>query len=403
MPNMQRINSKEYAEQVKTTARNLAIFGDRAGAFEFARAIQELLKNPELNAEVRPLYEDAERDALFAAIPVLPDREVLQGLEKHLAYYLGQENYDLLSVIKSKLSGIDIVEERDAFRAMLRDSLMNADGKISEKIELLDGSQEGSPRNWLSYYLQTVGGVIPDTFKRTEFIASRPVEHAKPVEQARLKRLIELFDYLRLSSATGAGFEEELVADFDERIMILQDGKVTQIDPKTDEIMSKTMPAMLTALKQAWARQAAQPTDLEKEAREQAKSLNPAQSQQTIAEIFTAKSSKDQKNGLAALYGAIGGGLDIFLKQILPTLQAHLKDAPEAERSASLLQSGLITPAVAKIFLRIYLEKLLGFSMDHAAALVGRMLGTLSPAERDKYFKVAYYDFEKGWFVWGEV
>lgn len=398
-----KLNTKEYITKIQEAVRSAATFNDRAGAFELLRAIQEVLKQSELPGEVRSLWEEAQRDAVFGALSVLPDREVLQAIEQHLLYYLDQENYDIVHALKGKLAGFDIVEDRDAFRARLREAFMNSQGLMSAALELTDDAkQEGTARNWISHYLQTTGTPAPDPLKRAEFMTSRAVTRSTAQEQVRLKRLLEVFDYLRFSSLSGEGFEEDLVADFDDRLMILQEGKVLQVDPKTDEMMAKIMPAMMAALKRVWAIQAAEPTELEKKAQARAAGLDLAIAVKSLEEILAGGGSKDQETGLAALYAGFKGGVGVLLQKMRGPLETLLKSGPEAERRFSILAADPASAGVLKLLLKEILARL-GFSEAHGAALAGRMLSILSAVERERYLKIAYYDFERGEFVWGEV
>lgn len=400
MPDNKKINTLEFAKQARAAARRAAAEGDRAGGLELWRAIGAALKQLDIEPEARPEYETARRDAWFAAVPLLSDQAVVDGLRDYALDILFEEDYNISAALREKLAGIFVLEERDQLRGKLRDALLSAAGTVSEKIALPDGTREGTPEQWLMFYLDRVGGAAPDTLKRSEFLAGRAVVQLPGPKQKILRQFLELFDYLRLSSLTAAGYEEDLIADFDDKLLMMSGGKVVQIDPAQDELMSKTMPQLMSGLKQIWARQAAELTEMEQEARKTAEAMPPDKAIAALTEMLEGRAGKDPKGALTAVYAAVQGGVKSFMEKIYPALERALAARSSAAQFAETLKLTPASPPAFQLFLKTLFEEKLGLASGYAAALAARLAGALGESDKKTYRTIAYYDFESGEFKW---
>ncbi|GEM_PF-6104497 len=399
-----KLNELEWIKSVSESARNVALFHDRDGGLELWKAIGRVLKMPELSNEMRPLWEEAYRDAWFACFPIISDREVLEGVENHLLYLLDQEEFDILSAIKGKLVDFFVLEEREQFRGKIREACMKAHGNLSENIDLGEEKKPGTFQNWLTSYVQTVGSGKPDPLARAEFLVGRAVSRLSASEKARLTRLLELFDWLRLPSV-GEGFEEDIVTETDGKIVMFQSqtGRVVEVDQSQDEMMSKTVPAILSALNEERAIQASEPTELEIEARKTGENMALDAAVRTIEDLFAGRGGKDVKNALAALYCGGKNGMKNFLQKLHPAFTKYLQGQPDADRLQPIVGFDVSSPQAFQIFLKCVFERGLGLSAAYGATLAGRLVGTLSEEDRKRYFGIAYYDFNTGEFMWGAL
>lgn len=412
MADIIKLNDKKFAKEIRESAAYALRWNDISGGFDLYRQLVELDKKREaLDSAVVSVYEDALRDVFFAALPALRENEIANFLARgNLSYILDNEDYDLLEKIKHKLSLIEVVEDRDEFRRLLRESLLRSEEILTDSpLVLEEEKKQGSVKEWLTYYLSAVGGGKTDSVKRSEFLTSRAILTLSEKEKKRVEKLTKLFDFLKLSSLDPEAFENELTADFGDEVWRLEEGKLERINIFQDPLYKK-METWTKALKESSAAAAKNPGELEEKAQKliKEKFLDPTRAAAAIENIFQPQAKiPPAEEIVAALTVAFqNGNIAKFLERAKPALLRSiesLKDKePETyERRKTILKEEANLPGALALFLRAILIERLNLPEAQAAAIAGRLIAKLPAKERERYLEIAYYDMEAGVFKWG--
>lgn len=309
-------------------------------------------------------------------LPILSDKQLEEYLSDNIIFALDTVDYNLIDTLRRNFLNHEIIEDRDDLRRKLQNMLLDntqivTTQKASERTD-------GSVGQWLHTYMVT--NPENESLKRAQFF-SKTTEGSNQYpqdEQKRLKRLIELFDYLRLSSA-GEGFEEETIYDLEDgKFLTLEKGQEVVTDPKTDPFIQRGI-AVAGDGDRMRALEALKPGPLEDRAAEYEKK-NPLTAAAAVELLNTILAGKDkttsQEQALAALHVGLSSSVDTVL----------------LETGADSLQT---------LFNAVLVRKL-GLHPDAAVAIAGRTVAKLSPADRKAHGREVYYDMVEGKFVWGD-
>jgi hypothetical protein len=235
-----------------------------------------------------------------------------------------------------------------------------------------------------------------------------------PQEKSRLEKLTQLFDYLKLSAFDPAVMPDEFMADFGDEIWILRDGKIEKFNILEDPLLSQKIPKIVEGLQRVSALRVREPGPLEQLAEELIKTANLASEQAKIiiSQALNPETKPKPEEVIAALMilfkqGKIVDSLLSWEKELLNYLEANKETQGEtySQRVNILkdLKNGLRTSDALKLFLQILLIERLQIDSLEAAGIAARLVAKLPEEERPQYLGLAYYDLEKGAFVWQEM
>lgn len=405
-----KFNDAKFAQRVRQAAADALRTVNISAAMDLWSNLQSLDRQKEhIDSSVASLYKAAEKDAFFGAFSALPNRIIVDTLPEYMSAILESENYDLVAQFKKKLTTIEIIEERDELRRLLREALAVSETELTATPA--EGGKEKSPRaikEWLALYNEAVGAGKTDSVKRSEFLSGKLTSVLSEQERRRVEKLTKFFDYLKLSSLDPEGVPEELEADFTDEVYFLRDGKVERVEPFEDEFVRKAS-ELFDAYRQDMALRAGEPGPLEQQALAEAEKqgMTKEKAKTLIQDALKYNSAPVATSVLAALQtifraGQIGDFLGTLGTHLANYAQAaHAGDTETLNRRMALLKMDAHLPGVLELFLKIVLMERLGLSSSHAAAVSARLIARLPQDQRAGYLDIAYYDMESGEFKWG--
>jgi len=199
--------------------------------------------------------KSAKDDALMAklkwvGLPKLKNDEVVELFSKHFTDIFKIDGYDVWDKLKQNIIFNVLYEERDGFKEKIKKALLKNEEKLTEKKIVINGKEHSATvANWMKDYNVAVGIKPVDLEKQSRYLTNssnmknlvagathekRETEHEKREmgEKDKLKTLFKLYEKLKLSSLTAAGFEEGLFIDEDGVKGYLEEGIFTKFDPK---------------------------------------------------------------------------------------------------------------------------------------------------------------------------
>lgn len=170
-------------------------------------------KLPALGAEVAAKFDAARTYLGFAAMPYFSlDDAVSFFKERNLSNLI--QDYDLVNVpgrISNMLALLPI-EERDKWRKVIWQAMRE------NQNQFVGGKSIGA---WLKEYDAAVGYDVADSYQRAQFESQGAVRaHLGDDEKRLLHRLFDLYEFIKLSSESPAGFDEDLVIIEDDGPML---------------------------------------------------------------------------------------------------------------------------------------------------------------------------------------
>ena len=220
-------NQKLY-NNIKAEVNDIIKFAEFKEAFEFIKRIKNIIKeknyeqnNPELSSKFSKLIVKLE----WVALPFFSKKEILNLFNSHFQEAMEMEYFDLQEKLKHVLVGIVLSEERDKLKQDIREMLNKNKARLTSK-KLLNG-EAPTVENWIKNYTSKLGIGIVDSVKSHQyFINNNDLIHLDKNGQFKVKKFFSFYEYLKLSSATVAGFEGALAVNTPEFEGYIQDGKL---------------------------------------------------------------------------------------------------------------------------------------------------------------------------------
>lgn len=331
------------------------------------RTQMHTMTNP---ADVQDMQDLSMR--IFAlALPVASDADVLRYICEYAPYLLGRPDVDMTDLVRRKLLSMPFIEDRDVYRERLREALADSSVVITAR---MDQAQGGTLKEWLHAY--TTSNSTNDSLQRAQFVARiQENNHLAPEEKIRVEHLVNLFDYLRLSSSSD-GFEEEGLVEMDDKLYQVQGGRFTEVKKDSDPIfqsvyngfsvVNAVQSNVLSPLEETAYTYAAHP-------------IESMEADMKILEsvVFDEKHGYSKERVLQAL-------IRVCLERQLPDVFIDLGCDSLKDLFETVLVAGV------------------GFSTMSAVAVAGRFVGRLPDADRSIHAQEVYFDMASGHFVWGE-
>ncbi len=211
---------------------------DSPGAYLFFWRLQNLLNNPKLSSildnSVLQQYQLMVLKAKFLALYKLDDDEAINLINEHFNLIIDIKFYDLLEKIDQFLViNKYFAIQRDEFKDKLRKVLLESKTRIT-KHDLKINNKDYSPTisNWLrGFRNQFTEDGFRDKVKITQYFSSgQNVLNLNDSEKKKLKILINLYAYLKVSSLSLEGIEEHIsIKTSDGSSAIFAKGRIEKI------------------------------------------------------------------------------------------------------------------------------------------------------------------------------
>lgn len=204
-----------------------------------ALALEQTAQLQPENRNAWRMYQQCLWRLRAVALPALSDDLVIATLTEGLPVAIAEPDVDLADKLDAKIVRILIHETRDVFKARLREALLKS------SVPLFSESSQSvlSISEWLKNYSQTVGYATVEAFKRQQYLNDSPAPRGlKPLQREQLRRLLVLFDTLKLSSLTPEGLEDVMTFEQDGKRLVLNHGQVYEVSQVADPLLAALLP-----------------------------------------------------------------------------------------------------------------------------------------------------------------
>jgi len=165
-------------------------------------------------------------------MPFMPIIEFEQFFSNDFTIVLGDDDINLIDKIDAKMVRILFMEDRDELKFKARNQLLRNTHRLTIAPLMINNKQEPSTvQSLLRDYNASVGGTgLVETINQTQYLARVTASIQSGTEDRKiLRRLIDVYEHLKLSSQKARGLEERVSFVIDGRKKILADGRVEDI------------------------------------------------------------------------------------------------------------------------------------------------------------------------------
>lgn len=411
------INTPEAVKELRGAVDRMVRFLDFDDARWFVETFDKIFKeHPEFRGDRSPIaaaYETMLSDARLALLPFLTDQELDQALTSSILRAVSMADYDFKEMLRRRLAYFPDIEGRDKLRAAWRQRLVGSTEPLT-KTRLLreDGSVfSGTVGAWVHDYLSSVGAGAVNTEARARYFSTGKLFLGLASEErVQVQKLIEVFDYLRLSSLTPEGFEEELIFDVGGELVTLTGGRLETTDPKFEATYEQFRRAHDVIEQKSAPRAAYEWKEEELAGFEQAAKAKYGNAAKAYGdELLRALQKSPSLPAKELLLGALLtvarlGWLPEIVrrKDVQDRLQAIARIKGATTVSERLKLGVSIDSAVISFFLRGILIDTLGLREDEAAKWAVKLGNLLAGAGISEYRDLAYFDLSTKTFKWKE-
>lgn len=395
-------------------------------ALDLSRVLEPLVAEIPESLPVRQQLQGMINRLRCLALHLLPERLLFQVFETALATGLQDSEWPSIERLRYRLTDVPL-EKRDDFRRSLMRYLERNQQILTQKnLSIAGRVVPGTVANWLQDYRQKIGGDQVGLLDLAQYMTSdQNIKSLSAADKAVVQRLIDLVEYLKLSSYSPEGFEESvLFTDTDGALKLWENGqgyilseptKLPKLQPvAADTKKTSTTPSAVVAVREQPVlapvenvptaevlADATVPTVQPKASTvKKMDSMDVASLRQAF---YTAVQKKSLQEFLAVMQTMIEKQ-DFFDflsqdKKLNAFMVNALTEAYGASAAAAFKQDPR-SPSSLKVFLRYILEKRLEVS-ESEAAKIGLYVANLFVRQGKKeYTTIAYYDVRTKKFSW---
>ncbi|MCX6796403.1 MAG: hypothetical protein NTW06_02800 [Candidatus Falkowbacteria bacterium] len=201
---------------------------DEKKAFELSALLDKAMVNNaaelKANNEIFNFYKNIIIKLKFIALSLLSENEIIELLNNYFVWQFTIEHYDFIDKFKKKLLYIVVYEDRDKFKEDVKKSLLENGLIITRETE------RKAIKDWLNDYNSNLGLGVADKLKRTQYLINlKRIRNLQDFEIERLKILFNLYEFLKISSLSPEGFDEDVLIDIDGSLQVFSRGNLESI------------------------------------------------------------------------------------------------------------------------------------------------------------------------------
>jgi len=212
-----------FIEESKAIITDIIKYDDTKKAFDLLALLRGVMqtskKELEKDQKLNSFYGKMLITLKFIALPLIDDEDVLGLIKYNFTKQFLISDYDLLSKFINKLKNILLIEERDAFKEMVSEVILENLEKIT------NGDPFATINNWLKNYISQVGLNQADVIKKTQYLVDlKKYKNITTADEKKLTTLFNFYNLLKLSSQTIEGFETGIPVVSDNKLYIFKQG-----------------------------------------------------------------------------------------------------------------------------------------------------------------------------------
>ena len=201
----------------------IIINDDEKKAFELSDLLRKSLNSNieefKDNKDVFSFYKGVIVKLKFVALPLLSESEIIDLLNKYFLWQFEIDYYNIVNKLKKKLLYIIVYEDRDKFKENLYRMLLENNLVITRETE------KKTIQDWLKDYNSNLGLGVADKLKKTQYLIDlKRTKNLNEIDYERLKMLFGLYEFLKVSSLSSDGFDEEILIEDDNGLKIFSRG-----------------------------------------------------------------------------------------------------------------------------------------------------------------------------------
>jgi len=226
-----RLLDDDYLESLKNVSDIIINSNDVKHAQMLLKVLKEAIaaRKSELEAvkEIYDFYKEVVIKLEFIALPLLDDADIIDLIKNYFTWQFrlsDHPGYDFMEKLSGKLLNILTLEDRDKFKASLKEAILNNKETITSRAEIK------TIANWLRNYISKLGLGVADNLKRTQYLVD--LTKMKGIDENyanRLKILFNFYESLKLSSLMPQGFDEEIPIIIDKKLYIFRRGNLEPV------------------------------------------------------------------------------------------------------------------------------------------------------------------------------
>jgi len=232
---IENLNDPAFVDKLDEKANKIEFFNDTKEALYLSRDLGKLLFGNEKNikdAGVLKTIKIIIARLKFILFNTLSEIEILDIFDKYLAVGIKMAYLDLGEILKMRVSFIPI-DKRDEFKEKLRKIILNNQEEITGK-SIIDNQVKNRPTifAWLKLYNKELGTSAVNNLEQNKFyINNSNFNKLSDLEKLEVKELFNMYEYLKRSSMTIEGNEDDMViTDIDGGDYWFKEGKFIKLD-----------------------------------------------------------------------------------------------------------------------------------------------------------------------------
>lgn len=221
-----------------------------AGAFECYNLTKDWLANKSGITKNSPEY--AQYDSYLAKLKFLSfnflsdNNERADLLRNYFNFSFEMKHFDLWQKLETELVSIRDLNDRDAFKAAMREALEKCENVLISRQRYVEQEMPRKVSEWIKNFVSNLGLDKIDKVKKMEYLTnSRFIKMLDIEDRDRVKTLLDIYEKLRLSSRDPEGYENSVVMNMDGKEIVFNRGEVEEIFgiDKIKKITTNVQPA----------------------------------------------------------------------------------------------------------------------------------------------------------------
>lgn len=206
---------------------------DFNGAFECYTLVKNWLSKsgPSKNSPEYAQYNNYLIKLKFLSFNFLNDiDERVDLIKNYFGLVLEIPQFDIWAKLETELISISNLDERDAFKAKMREALEKCDSILISRQKYADQETPRKVSEWTKNFVANLGLDKFDKVKKLEYLSNnRVIKVLDTADKDKVKMLLDIYEKLRISSKTPEGYENSMLMNIDGKMIIFNHGNVEEV------------------------------------------------------------------------------------------------------------------------------------------------------------------------------
>jgi len=220
---------------------------DQRAALVFVRNVDDVVsqevKEGSLDESVARKYYAMQKMMRYVALPSLGEQEVVRMFKESITQGLQEPRINMREKLVTLMLTIPSFASRDQLRKQLQQALRDNEERIGENQIMVSNKNEyPTISNWLRKYISLYGNTPVNAVQLNQFFTSdADAQKLQPDEQRTLRELVDVYEYLKLSSQTPEGLEDPLIVNINGERKVLRGDRFEDIklSPEAQKIVDE--------------------------------------------------------------------------------------------------------------------------------------------------------------------